>query len=105
MPSWPADLFEPDAQERVGLILKDGTLVEMFNIHPSPLHGFMVDVAALLPHLERAASTWHTHPRGDATPSPEDLGFFRRWPDLTHLIICPTGEREYEVEDGEVLCK
>lgn len=105
MRSWPLDLFEPGAPERVGLVLADDSVIELFNIHPAPTKGFMVEVGHLLPHLEQAVATWHTHPRGDATPSVEDLGFFRRWPSLTHLILCPAGEREYEVEEGEVLCK
>jgi proteasome lid subunit RPN8/RPN11 len=103
--SWPIELLDSAAPERVGVVLRNNSVIELRNLSPNPVEGFIVDVAELLPHLPETVSTWHTHPKGDALPSPEDLDFFRRWPDLTHFIISPAGIKEYEVEDGEILCK
>lgn len=97
--------MDPTSDEKVGILLRSGETVELLNISSEPQDSFLIEFDELLPHLSETVSTWHTHPRGTAMASFEDLNFFRRWPDLTHFIVSPQGVNEYEVEDGEVLCK
>jgi proteasome lid subunit RPN8/RPN11 len=103
-------LFQPsDTTERCGLILKDGTTVEVANIADNPMTSYMMDPVAVLPFLDKAVGTWHTHPHTDPTLSSDDHDGFMLWPKLEHLII---GMRDgevtaikYRIEDGlAVLC-
>lgn len=91
--------------ERCGLLLSDGTFVELQNMAESPINSFEMDPAAVLPLIEsgHVVSTWHTHPHTSANLSGEDHSFFLNWPDLTHIIFAPEGMRKYEVKDGVLL--
>lgn len=101
-------LLKPDDKdERCGLILKDGTVVELENVHEAPREGYRMRPSDALPHLENLAGTWHTHPDSDPNLSEEDRNGFLAWPDLEHFIV---GRRngavfvtKYVVEDGMVL--
>ncbi|WOF44373.1 Mov34/MPN/PAD-1 family protein [Sphingopyxis indica] len=94
--------------ERCGFLLKDGTLVEVPNVHSEPEKGFDMDSAAMIEHLEKPlVATWHTHPGGDPNLSQEDYAGFLNWPHLKHYIV---GTRDgevtvecYIVEDGLVI--
>lgn len=103
-------LKSDDAQERCGLEMADGTLVEIQNIAPEPAISFEMDPKTVLPLIQsgEVIATWHTHPRQDPILSVEDMIFFRSWPDLLHKII---GVREgkntvltYALKDGAVVC-
>jgi proteasome lid subunit RPN8/RPN11 len=102
------NLLQPsDTVERCGLILKDGTILELVNVHDTPERGYRMDPTAALPHLENLTGTWHTHPDSDPNLSEEDYAGFLAWPDLEHYII---GRRngqlavsKYIVEEGMVI--
>lgn len=98
-------LHSLEGPERVGVVLKDGKLREFRNIAFTPDKTFSIDADELIPLLPETISSWHTHPHASSMPSVEDLHFFRRWPELTHYIIGRDGLREYEVRNGEVVCK
>lgn len=90
--------------ERCGVILKDGSLLELTNIHAEPLLGFRVDPSEIIEHFDNADATWHTHPGADPNLSEADYAGFLQWPELAHLIV---GVREglpmilrFEVQDG-----
>lgn len=95
--------------ERCGLILKDGTIVEIPNIAPEPANGFYMDSVKVLPYLEddQISGTWHTHPQTDPTLSTEDHDTFTAWPMLQHFVI---GIRDgkvtvvcYRMEEGALI--
>lgn len=96
-----------DVEERCGLVLKDGTLVEIPNIAEDKTLGYRMDPAEVLPYMDDVAGTWHTHPDTDPNLSGEDYSGFLAWPDLEHSIVglrngAVTVTR-YRVEDGMVL--
>lgn len=98
-------LKSDDEFERCGLVMRDGTIVEIENVAEDKAAGFEMPPEAVLPLLltGEVASTWHTHPKGEANLSGEDYNFFLAWPDLSHIIIAPGGVTTYRVENGAVL--
>lgn len=99
MKFWPAGLHDPGALERVGIILGNGAVIELRNLHADPAAGFLIDVAELLAFMETISGTWHTHVAegSNSEPSLDDVDFFLRWPELRHTIISPKGEKTYLV--------
>jgi proteasome lid subunit RPN8/RPN11 len=103
-------LLQPgDEEERCGLILKDGTVVELKNVAAEPKTSFEMDAEEALPHIAsgEAAMTWHTHPFSDSNLSGEDYSTFLCWPDLVHVIV---GMRDgavavakFKAQDGVIL--
>lgn len=102
-------LLPDDTEERCGLVMADGSFVEIKNIAEDPVGTYDMDPQAALPLIQSGAvvGTWHTHPHGDPSLSGEDHTGFKAWPDLEHYII---GRRDgeiltlkYRVENGLVL--
>lgn len=100
-------LLQPnDEIERCGLILKDGTIVEIDNVHDDPTQGYEMDLLQALEYIEAelVAATWHTHPKAGPNLSGEDWKGFRGWPDWEHVIIgLESGKpaiRRYRIENG-----
>lgn len=73
--------------ELCGLVLKDGTVRQLGNIHEEPVKGFHMDPEHLLEWIDEAVATWHTHPGRDPNLSEEDMAGFCQWPELSHHII------------------
>lgn len=98
-----------DKYEKCGLVLTDGTVVEIKNIANDMVMGFLMDPVEVLPYLTegRVAGTWHTHPKGSAVLSGEDQEHFLAWPDLTHYIVGWNGNTpevsSYKVVEGAVV--
>lgn len=98
-----------DTAERCGLVLQDGSIVEIENIAPDTTVAYEMNPEQLLPYLEAGtiAATWHTHPDSDPTLSGADHEGFLMWPDFGHCIIGRRDKRvvvtRYRVEDGLVL--
>lgn len=101
------DLFnyysEEDSEERCGLVLISGEILELKNIHPEPSLGFEIDPEAIISYLAEMKATWHTHPKANSILSGEDHLCFSTWPDLDHYIIGKDGVRMYTVEEGAVI--
>ena len=95
------DKNEP--QEKCGLILLDGTIIEVENVHPEPERGFKIPAAKLAEYDDDLYGTWHTHPRDTANLSEEDYKGFSQWADLRHFIIGIDGVRCFELEAGLVV--
>lgn len=89
--------------ERVGLILRDGTNIELDNICASPNEGFEVRGADLLRYLNDATATWHTHPDETSNLSHGDYSSFLNLPDLLHHIVGTDGVTTYAVKNGKVV--
>lgn len=98
----PLELYDGE-DERVGFILKDGTIVECQNISNSPSDSFEVTAESIIEHADQAVATWHTHPKSDNNLSMNDYHMFVSWPELRHYILGTNGCREYYVENGDVL--
>jgi proteasome lid subunit RPN8/RPN11 len=90
-------------RERVGLILKDGQVIELPNVSAEPEKSFLVLADDIMPYLNDAEATFHTHPNGGAEPSAEDMLGFQMWPDLSHWIVAPEGTARFIVYQGAVV--
>lgn len=95
--------FLTGENERVGLVLKDGTVVELENICHDPKNGFEVDAAELVKYYSDAVATWHTHPDATSNLSVGDLQSYLNYPELTHYLVGTDGVATYFVENGRVL--
>lgn len=95
--------YEGD-KERCGLILADGTIVELPNVAPEPTEAFCADPEALLPYLDAGviAATWHTHPSTSSNLSVGDYETFLFWPDCKHYIVGNDGVACYVVRNNTV---
>lgn len=96
-------LRKNDVEERCGLILRNGKIIETTNIAENPELGFEVPVEELFKFHDDLVGTWHTHPGQNSNLSERDYFGFLQWPDLTHYIIGTDGVSAYIVEDGVVL--
>lgn len=103
-------MFEPDSlrmfltpgAERVGFILKDGTVVEVENTCEIPDEGFEVLPEDIERHHDDVVATWHTHPGASSNLSVGDMESFRTFPDWRHFIVGQDGVTEYYVEGTDV---
>lgn len=95
--------FNSGKDERVGLVLKDGTIIELKNICQDPENGFEIDGADFLQYENDVAATWHTHPGTTCNLTMEDHNFFLNYPTLDHYIVGNDGVARYYVEKGKVL--
>lgn len=93
--------WNPDA-ERCGLILLDGTILELPNIHPDPVNAYEMDAQDF---LDKAWATWHTHPRTSGNLSSEDYLNFCMPPadELVHFIVDSREVWRYYWEDKRLL--
>lgn len=101
-------LLQPgDTEERCGLVLKDGSIVEIENIAEDKTNSYKMNPEGVLPFLDHLAGTWHTHPDGDPNLSGEDYSGFLAWPDLEHSIIGLRDRKavvqSYRVDKGVVI--
>lgn len=103
------DELAPGRSELCGVILADGDVMQLTNIHPEPDKGFHIDPAAFLVQVEAGATgTWHTHPGHDPNLSEEDMTGFQSWPKLAHHIVGirdgqPTVHSFKVLDDGVVV--
>lgn len=104
-------LTEKGTPERCGVITRRGRVVELTNVHPSPVEGFIIKPQEVLHWLGsgKAVATWHTHPGADPNLSDADYNGFLQWPGLDHWIA---GVRDgepfavcFQIVDGLVVTK
>lgn len=97
-------LLQPnDDFERCGVILKDGTVVEIENIAMYRENSYEMNPVEVLEHIDNLAATWHTHPKGPSSLSGDDQQGFLLWPELEHMVISPEGVRRYRVHNGVLI--
>ena len=88
--------------ERGGVVLNDGTVVELTN-HGDQEDVCVLDPMELLPVEDRMVATWHTHPNSTAALSGMDWETFTQWPDLLHCIVGTDGPRWYAVKGQAIV--
>lgn len=90
--------------ERVGVVRRDGSIVELRNVLDNKVEGFDLNGEDLL-ELEKpeTVATWHTHPSRSCNLSILDRENFLNWPELRHIIVGINGVAVYAVENGEVV--
>jgi len=103
-----AMLRPTDLEERCGFVTKRGRVVEVRNIAPDPVAGFVMDPTESAPIMDKdPQATWHTHPGGDPNLSGEDYAAFLAWPELTHYIVGVVDRtvwvKTYIVQEGLVV--
>lgn len=81
-------LHQPNGPERCGVILDDGSILELENVHPDPVNYFAMDKAAV--DASNVVATWHTHPRTGPCLSVGDFRSFVSMPRLLHYIVAAT---------------
>jgi proteasome lid subunit RPN8/RPN11 len=102
-------LQKGDVNERCGVVLTTGEVVEIDNISEEPKLSFRMSPEQLLPYIQAGtvAETWHTHPYGDPNLSGEDHACFKLWPDFIHSIIGlrrgKPAVMRFRVKEGQVL--
>lgn len=95
--------FYTGSTERVGLILRNGDIIEVENVCDQPEEGFEVSPADLIKYGDDIVGTWHTHPGANANLSMNDYETYLAWPHLEHYIIGSNGVAKYIVVNGDVL--
>lgn len=95
-------LHDRKGPERCGVILDDGSIVELDNIHPTPLLGFAMPVEAL--EASNVVATWHTHPVTGPNLSIADYRAFVSQPRLRHYVVAETEIWCYGVA-GDILSR
>lgn len=102
-------LQKGDTHERCGLILRDGSTVEIKNVAKDPAISFEMDSTEVLPYLteDQVTGTWHTHPTSGPEYSGEDHRCFTGWPEWKHHVIGVENDQTvvkcYEVKNGALL--
>lgn len=96
-------LYWKPLYERVGLVLLDGTIVELKNESPTPDKTLWVPRQMIDEFGAAAEATWHTHPRNNVNLSPDDWRMFQSLPELKHFIVTETRVRLFSVRNGKVM--
>lgn len=81
-------LHNPNGPERCGVILTDGSILELDNIHPDPNNGFAMDPTLL--DTTGVVASWHTHPTTGPNLSIADFKAFKSYPHLLHYVVAET---------------
>lgn len=96
-------LLPDDINERCGLILSDGTIIEVPNKHPHRTKAFMIGVKDMHEAGDALIATWHTHPGQTSALSQDDYLGFTAWPHLLHYIVGTDGVRCYKADSTGVI--
>lgn len=91
------------ADERCGVVLTNGDIIELPNRSSHPNNSFMMQESDTSPYQEQIFATWHTHPRGPNNLSIEDYNTFAELEDIYHLILTPETISLYKMIDGYVM--
>jgi proteasome lid subunit RPN8/RPN11 len=79
------NLVDPNGEELCGVIMRDGTIKVLENVHPEPRDNFAMDATTL--GDPEVVATWHTHPRSSPNLTVADFRAFRQFPRLRHYIV------------------
>lgn len=104
MPHPLLEFYASTGPERIGLILKDGSIVELENVANEPDRAFLFKADDLLRYEGSAWGSFHTHPNKSSNLSGLDYEGFKSWSSLKHFIIGNDGVACYIVTpNGEVM--
>jgi proteasome lid subunit RPN8/RPN11 len=79
------EFHDPNGPERCGIVMSDGRVIELRNLHPDPMDNFAIQ-NELLFNLDVVA-TWHTHPRTGPNLTVADYKAFMAHPRLRHYVV------------------
>lgn len=95
--------YSDEGPERCGLVLDDGSVIELQNVAAQPEEAFEISDEDLIQYEEHTVASWHTHPGQTSQLSFDDYEGFLMWPDLKHHIIGNDGLTIYAVKNGKVV--
>lgn len=96
--------FWSPIEERCGFILKDGTQIEVPNVHSDPMNFFKIDQAEIDKYIGDIAIFWHSHPNNNLNLSLTDYFSFLAYPDHKHRIYNSQDQyAEYYVRRGFIM--
>ena len=89
--------------ERFGLVLDDGSIVELRNQSQRPDQNAVVAQDDIDAHGDRVVATWHTHLKGNVNLSAADYRMFLGMPQCMHYIVTDTRVRSFVVRNNKVM--
>lgn len=89
--------------ERCGLVLTSGEIIELPNSSTYPYNSFVLSAADVAPYKEQLAATWHSHPRGPNNLSIDDYNTFLDIPTPPHFIITTRSVSMYQAQGDYVM--
>lgn len=89
--------------ERCGVVLLSGEIIELPNSSSYPNNSFVISEADVEPYKATMAATWHTHPRGPHNLSIDDYNTFLELPNFSHLIITHRSVSQYQAQGDYVM--
>jgi proteasome lid subunit RPN8/RPN11 len=83
--------------EVCGAIYAHNIIVQHKNVHPQPDHNYDAEI-----DIAEAKAIWHSHPKGPAGPSDDDVLFMNHCAQqglhVHHIIVTTKEVHEYEVQ-------
>lgn len=86
----------------MGVVLLDGTVVELKNHSPTPDRNLLIARAEVDELVKYAYASWHTHPANNVNLSGTDYRMFQSLPSLKHFIVTETRVRCFSVRNNKV---
>jgi proteasome lid subunit RPN8/RPN11 len=97
---WETLEVETAQDERCGIVLRSGEILELQNSSTYPYNSFVISNVEIEPYKAEIAASWHTHPRGPHNLSIDDYNTFMDMPEIPHLIITHKSVSMYQ-SDGQ----
>lgn len=98
--NWESLDIQPNEDERCGVVLSDGQIIEVPNSSTYPVNSFVISERDIAEYLDRLIATWHTHPRGPNNLSIDDYNTFMDLSQLHHIIVSHKSISVYK-SDGQ----
>lgn len=89
--------------ERCGLVLTSGEIIELPNSSTYPYNSFVLCQSDTEPHKDQILATWHTHPRGPNNLSIDDYNMFLDLPNIPHFILTGRSVTMYQAKGDYVM--
>lgn len=89
--------------ERCGLVLTSGEIIELPNMSSYPSNSFVLSVRDVEPYKSMMVATWHTHPKGPNNLSIDDYNTFLDMPEIPHFIVTTRSVTMFQAEDDYVM--
>lgn len=100
---WGSLNVQPDEDERCGIVLQSGEIIELPNQSSYPYNSFVISNNDLEPYRAEMLATWHTHPRGPNNLSIDDYNAFMDCPEFPHLILTHRSISQYQSDGNYVI--
>lgn len=97
--------FWHPVKEKCGLILKNGKVIEVENLHPHPTVGFVISEEIIEQYADEIEYLWHSHPSSVTNLSVEDYKSFLNFPQYLHRIYGFDSHTDYYVRNNIVFVR